>query len=509
MVVTDPGSPARAPVLEDAEKPKDSNVFIKGNPGNRGPVVPRHFFSILSGDNPLPFKDGSGRLELARDIASKDNPLTARVMVNRVWLYHFGEGLVRTPDDFGTRGDTPSHPELLDYLASRFMDEGWSIKKLHRLIMLSSVYQQSSDENPHYEQIDPENRWLWRMNRRRLDFEALRDTILAIGGDLDMTVGGKPVKLDSEPYSLRRTVYGYVDRRNLPNMYQAFDFANPDLTTGKRESTVVPQQALFMMNSPLVVEQARNVVRRADFKTQAGATAHVDMLYKLIYQRSPSEIEMKLALDYLQSDAAAEWQTNAQSAWEYGYGAFDPATRHTKFFVPMGTFANKAWQPGGKAQDERLKGLALTADGGTPVKSFAVIRRWTAPREGFISIDGILIHPSKGGDGVEGIIVSSRSGELGSWVAFNNRAQTTLSHIYVKRGDVIDFITGCRENPRSSNFKWAPAIKMDPTANLSPQGVMAWSAQRDFSGELRARRLTSWEKFAQVLLETNELTFIN
>ncbi|HWY78296.1 MAG TPA: PSD1 and planctomycete cytochrome C domain-containing protein, partial [Verrucomicrobiae bacterium] len=197
LVITHPGSPARAPVLEDLPKAKDSYVFIKGNVGNRGPVVPRHFLTILSGDNAPTFKDGSGRLELARDIASKDNPLTARVFVNRVWLNHFGEGIVRTPDDFGTRGDTPSHPELLDYLAWRFMDEGWSIKKLHRLILLSSVYQESSDENPRYAQIDPDNHWLWHMNRRRLDFEALRDTILAIGGDLDLTMGGRPVKLDS------------------------------------------------------------------------------------------------------------------------------------------------------------------------------------------------------------------------------------------------------------------------------------------------------------------------
>src|SRR5579859_3924455 len=320
LIVTHPGSPARACALEDMDKPRDSVVFIKGNPGNRGPVVSRHFLSILAGDNPPPFKDGSGRLELAKAIASKDNPLTARVFVNRVWLHHFGEGLVRTPDDFGARGDTPSHPELLDYLASRFIEDGWSIKKLHRLILLSSVYQQSSDENPRYEQIDPDNRWLWRMNRRRLDFEALRDTILAIGGDLDLTMGGKPIRLDAEPYPLRRTVYGFVDRRNLPNMYRAFDFASPDLTTGKRETTVVPQQALFMMNSPLVVEQARNVVRRADFKTQSTAESRVDLLYKLIYQRSPTETETKLALDYIRSDAMSEWQTNAPAAWDYGYG---------------------------------------------------------------------------------------------------------------------------------------------------------------------------------------------
>lgn len=509
LVLTHPGSPPRAPVLEDIDHPHDSVVFIKGNPGNRGPSVPRHFLSILTDENPPPFKNGSGRLELARDIASTNNPLTARVIVNRIWLNHFGEGLVRTPDDFGTRGEPPTHPELLDYLAARFMEDGWSIKKLHRLILLSAVYQQSSEENPRFDQIDPDNRLLWRMNRRRLDFEALRDTILAIGGDLDLSVGGKPVRLDVEPYSLRRTVYGYVDRRNLPSMFQAFDFASPDLTTGHRETTVVPQQALFMMNNSLVVEQARNVVRRLDFKAQAGAEARVDLLYNLIYQRSPTEIEMKLALDYIRSDAATEWQTTPKAAWEYGYGQYDQTMKRLRFFAPMGTFANRSWQPDGKKLDARLKGLRLTADGGMPVKGFAVVRRWTSPRDGYISIEGTLVHPAKDGDGVQGWVVSNRSGELGSWTAHNKRVETKLEHFYVKRGEAVDFITECREIPRSDNFKWAPRITMEPPIGLSKDAIVEWNAQNDFSGEVRTRRLTSWEKFAQVLLETNELTFVN
>jgi Protein of unknown function (DUF1553)/Protein of unknown function (DUF1549)/Planctomycete cytochrome C len=509
LVITHPGSPARAPALQDADKPRDSYVFIKGNVGNRGPVVPRHFLTILAGDNPSAFKDGSGRLELARAIASKSNPLTARVMINRIWLHHFGEGIVRTPDDFGTRGDTPSHPELLDYLASQFMDDGWSVKKIHRLIMLSSVYQQSSDESPRYQQIDPDNHWLWHMNRRRLDFESLRDTVLAIGGDLDLTMGGRPVKLDAEPYPLRRTIYGFVDRKSVPNMYQAFDFASPDLTTGKRETTVVPQQALFMMNSPLVVEQARNVVRRADFKTQSDAKAKLDLLYKLIYQRSPTEIEVRLALDYLRSDVSTEWQTNAASAWQYGYGQHDPSVHRTKFFVPLGNFANRAWLPGGKNPDARLKGLALTADGGTPNKMFAVIRRWVAPRDGLISIEGTLNHPGGEGDGVEGWIISNRFGELGRWVAYKSQAQTSLPRVQVKRGDFIDFVVDGRMNPNNDTFKWAPHIKMEQAPNLPNDCVMEWNAQKDFNGEAQVRRLNSWEKLAQVLLETNELTFVN
>jgi len=430
-------------------------------------------------------------------------------MVNRIWLHHFGEGIVRTPDDFGTRGQPPSHPELLDYLASRFMEDGWSIKKMHRLIMLSSTYQQSSDENPRYEQIDPDNKWLWRMNRRRLDFEALRDTILAIGGDLDLSMGGRPVRLDAEPYPVRRTIYGYVDRRSVPNMFTAFDFASPDLTTGQRENTVVPQQALFMMNSPLVVEQARNVVRRVDFKQQANLEARIDLLYKLIYQRSPTDIEMRLAKDYLTSDAATEWQTTPESAWEYGFGEYVPTLKRLKQFIPMGNFANRAWMPGGKILDGSLRGVNLTADGGNPGKTYAVVRRWTSPRDGYISIEGTLSHSSNDGDGVEGHIVSNRAGELGSWVAHASKSETKLARIHVYRGEMIDFITDCRENPRSDNFKWSPNIKMEPQANLSADAIMEWRAQRDFSGQARARRLTAWEKFAQVLLETNELTFVN
>ena len=508
LVATHPGSPMRAPVLEDANQAHDSNVLVKGNAGNRGPVVPRHFLSILTGENPAPFKQGSGRLELARAIASRDNPLTARVFVNRVWLHHFGEGLVRTPDDFGTRGETPSHPELLDYLASRFVEEGWSLKKLHRLILLSSVYQQASDENPRFEQIDPDNRWLWKMNRRRLDFEALRDTILYIGGDLDLSMGGRPVRLESEPYSLRRTVYGLVDRKNLPNMFQAFDFSSPDLTTSKRETTVVPQQALFMMNSQLVIEQARNIMRRIDVKAQAGTDARVNLLYQLIYQRPPTEVELKLARNYLKSDSGSEWITTAKAAWAYGYGEYDAVAKRPRYFIPCNRF-NGSWVVEPKVPDARLKGVTLNATGGSPGQPFAVIRRWTAPRDGFILVEGTLGHNSGEGDGVRGIIFSSRAGELASAFAFKSQAPLKLSRVAVQRGENIDFITDCRANSKGDNFTWSPKIRMENTPALASDAVVEWSAQTDFTGEPQIRHLNSWEKFAQVLLETNELSFVN
>ena len=243
-------------VVEDKDRAVDSPVFIRGLSENRGDIVPRHFLEILSGGKPSPFKHGSGRLELAQAIASKNNPLTARVIVNRVWMHHFGEGFIRTPDDLGTMSEKPTHPELIDYLSSYLMEQGWSLKKLHRLIMLSQVYQETSHETSQttksYETIDPENRLLWRANLRRLDFEAMRDSLLRMAGQLDETVGGQPVNITDEPYSHRRSIYGYIDRGNLPELMSHFDFSNPDMPNSKRSTTIVPQQALFLMNSPMV-----------------------------------------------------------------------------------------------------------------------------------------------------------------------------------------------------------------------------------------------------------------
>ena len=188
---THPGAPARAMVLYDAAQPVDPHVFIRGNPGRPGPAVPRRFLRLLGEGDRRPFQQGSGRLELARAIADSKNPLTARVLVNRTWLWHFGKGLVATPSDFGLRSEPPSHPELLDYLAGEFIASGWSQKSLHRLIMLSSTYRQRSDPREDCIDRDPENRLLWRFNRQRLDFESMRDSLLAVSGALDLRIGGQ------------------------------------------------------------------------------------------------------------------------------------------------------------------------------------------------------------------------------------------------------------------------------------------------------------------------------
>jgi len=203
---------------------------------------------------------------------------------------------------------------LLDYLASRFVEEGWSIKKIHRLIMLSSVYQESSANNPRFAQIDPNNRLLWRANIQRLEFEALRDSFLAIGGNLDTNMYGRPVDIESEPYSTRRTVYGLVDRSDIADVLVNFDFANPDLPTGRRHETTVPQQALFLMNSPLVVEQAKRLAALPEFVACAGDTARIRFLYERIYQRPPRPDEEKLGLEFIAETPESEKVSSGDNA---------------------------------------------------------------------------------------------------------------------------------------------------------------------------------------------------
>jgi hypothetical protein len=296
---THPGAPARAMALADRAAAGNSHVLLRGNPGTPGEEVPRRFLEVLGGSNRLPFTNGSGRLELARAIADPQNPLTARVYVNRVWLHHFGEGLVRTPGDFGVRTEKPVQHDLLDYLAGSFVEDGWSTKKLHRLIVLSATYQQSCDAPPASLAADPENELLSRMNRQRLDFEALRDTLLAVAGKLDGTVGGLPVDLETEPFSARRTVYGLIDRQNLPGVFRTFDFSNPDTSSQRRFHTTVPQQGLFLMNSPFVVEQARAVAHRAEACGGESSDKRIQELYGLLFQRAPAEMELLLGEKFL------------------------------------------------------------------------------------------------------------------------------------------------------------------------------------------------------------------
>jgi hypothetical protein len=310
-----PGAPPRAICVQDVPTPVEPRVFVRGTPNNLGEPVPRRFLAALAGADRKPFSDGSGRLELARAIASRDNPLTARVLVNRAWMHHFGTPLVTTPGDFGLRSEPPIQVQVLDHLAARFMDAGWSIKALHRLIMFSNTYQQRSDDRPAARGQDPENTLYWRMNRRRLDFEATRDALLAVSGRLDSKVGGAPMPSLTGTTTFRRSLYGFIDRLNLPGLYRTFDFPDPNATSPRRDQTTVAPQALFLMNHPFVIAAARAIVARPVVTAEAEADAKIVRLYRLIYGRAPGNEELVFAREFLSGPPTkpARWHALAQA----------------------------------------------------------------------------------------------------------------------------------------------------------------------------------------------------
>jgi hypothetical protein len=301
IAVKEPAAPARALCLYDALEMPVNRVFVRGNSSRPGAIVPRRFLTILGGKDSAPFTHGSGRLDLARAIVDPNNPLTARVIANRVWMHHFGEPLVDTPSDFGVRTSRPVQSELLDHLASTLRSGGWSLKKLQREIVLSNTYRQASADRPDAHRLDPENRLLWRANPRRLDFESMRDAMLAVSGRLDPAMFGRPVDVAGDPLNRRRTIYGIVDRQNLPTVYRAFDFASPDLSAERRTQTTVPQQALFGLNSQFVAEQAKALAARPEVAGTADPAAKVFALYVLVLQRMPTAEEVRLGVAFAQA----------------------------------------------------------------------------------------------------------------------------------------------------------------------------------------------------------------
>jgi len=301
-----------AHVIKDAAKPKVERVRIGGARENLGEAVPHHFLSILSDGEPHRFEKGSGRLELAEAIADARNPLTARVMVNRIWQHHFGAGIVRTPSDFGRMGDRPSHPELLDYLAAGFIESGWSIKALHREIMLSATYALSADQSAKNMRIDPENRLLWRANIQRLDVEALRDSLLFVSGELDFKAGGPPAKLNDEN-NKRRTVYGFVSRNTLDGMLALFDFPNPNIASEKRNMTESPAQELFFLNSSFIAQRAQALARRVSAGPKRDEASRIDAAYRILFGRAPSRDELQLGENFLKANQNDGWQRYSQA----------------------------------------------------------------------------------------------------------------------------------------------------------------------------------------------------
>jgi hypothetical protein len=292
-----PDGPDRTKLEYRMGEAQNVALQIRGNPNISGPVIPRRFLSVLSPGAPVTFSEGSGRRELARSFVAQGAPLTARVIVNRVWQQHFGRGLVDTPSNFGTTGALPSHPALLDDLVARFVEHGWSLKWLHREIVLSAAYQQSSRFDADRFAVDPDNRLLWRANRRRLDVESWRDAMLAATGRLNLALGGPDRNLDDADNN-RRTLYGTVKRRELHAMLRLNDFPDPTTHNASRDLTTTPLQQLFVLNSPFMQEQSAALASRVCREVAGDLEGQVRRAYQLLYGREPTERQKQLAREF-------------------------------------------------------------------------------------------------------------------------------------------------------------------------------------------------------------------
>ena len=277
----------------------DVKIHVRGRYDRLGEVAPRQFPRLLAGDAQAPITEGSGRLQLAKWIGSADNPLTARVMVNRIWQHHFGEGIVRTPNNWGKLGTPPTHPELLDYLAHRCIESGWSIKAMHRALMLSTTYQQSSVPNTATLKADPDNKLFGHMNRTRLEAETLRDSVLAVSGSLDEILGGPSIR---DLNNKRRTLYLMTVRSDRSNYRMLFDAADPNAIVEQRIVSTVAPQALFLMNHPFVMAQTKALAERVQKMQLTSDTKKIEWLYTTLYGRAPSSAEIKIGRAALNSN---------------------------------------------------------------------------------------------------------------------------------------------------------------------------------------------------------------
>ncbi len=476
------GTPA-ALIVADVPPEPNPRVFKRGSASRLGDEVPRQFLEVIAGEKRTPFQNGSGRLELARAIVSADNPLTARVMVNRIWQHHFGTGLVKTPSDFGVRAEMPSHPELLDWLARRFIAEGWSVKAMHRLILKSAVYQQAAGEFP----------------SQRLSFEQLRDAMLAVTGELDLSTTGKPPEL-LDAANKRRTVYSYVDRQFLPGVFRTFDFANPDMHVAVRHETSVPQQALFFLNGAFAADRAKALSARLT----GDPDSRVQQIYRAVFQRAASPDEVNAAVRFIaasKSDVASAVPVR-EAQWRYGTGEYDEANKRLKSFAALPYFTGSSWQGASAWPGSETGWAQLTAEGGHPgnTRKHACVRRWVAAVDSDIQITGTLKHEPEQGDGVRAFILSSRSGELRSASVHQSSADMSAS-VTVKAGDMIDFVVDIGGTLSYDQFLWSPVVNV---------GSVSHDARTEFSGpNPESQYLTPWEQFAQVLLLSNEFAFVD
>ncbi len=450
----------------DYRQPKQAigpgDLTIAAPEGNRADIADKDPNTPTSGR----------RLALARHLMSGTHPLVGRVLANRIWLHHFGRGIVETPSDFGMLGVRPTHPALLDWLAEEFVRQAWSLKRMHRVIMTSAVYRQSSvavgqvSNLPDPRRIDSENALYWHFPLRRLEAEVLRDRMLVASDRLDAALYGPAIPVeenfagqvmvkDDKP---RKSIYLQVRRTKPVSFLTTFDAPVMTVNCERRVSSTGPVQSLMLMNNESVLKEAEQFAQR-------------------LRRETPPDFA---------KDAAALLATSLprhSAAWQFGYGTYDDAAKRVGQFTLLPHFTGSAWQGGGALPDPAIGWVILHAAGGHPGndQQHAAIRRWTAPSQGTLTIAGKLKHASENGDGVRGRVISSRQGALGEWAVKNRETATDIVSVEVNAEETIDFVTDCAGEVTSDSFDWGAQLKLARGAAGAPE---VWDSAADFHGSL-------------------------
>ena len=469
----------RAMVLREKAKPHDPRIHERGNPRAKGEPVPRAFLSLFRGQEEH-FTEGSGRLEFARRLTDDRNPLTARVWANRVWMHLTGTPLVDSPGDFGPQTPPPLQLELLDHLALFLQDKDWSTKALIRHIMTSQTWQRSSLETPELIEQDPANHSYARANRRRKDLEAWRDSALQVSGRLVTESGGRPFELDKAPYEGRRTIYARVRRGFLPAIMKAFDFPGSEEATMRRSQTITPTQALYLMNSPFLLGEARALARN---------NPSIDALYQAVLQRKPTPIEKEVVQDWLARTGAR----STAGGWDYGY-----LEKDSLIFKTLPHYAGGQWRGKEPLPDPTHGWLHWTERGGHPESDRHATLKWSASETETISIAGTFHLPSPKGNGAIARILGPDGKTLAEWtVEAGTKSPTKIASLKVRPGEPLFFVVDSRGDPSFNSFEWSP--------RLSGKNGLITDARADFSGP----GLPPHAQLAQSLLLSNEFFYLD
>lgn len=460
-------------LVEPANSQPATFVFHRGDHRQpKAPVTPGdltiaaaagHRFEIPADDPQLP--TSGRRLAFARWLTQGQHPLLGRVLVNRIWLNHFGRGIVGTPGDFGILGERPSHPELLDWLATEWQRDDWSLKRLHRVVLNSTTFRQSSRRSASGnagDSVDSGNQLLWHSPVRRLDAEILRDRVLATSGQLSTQMFGPavPVKEDDVGQIVvggdetRRSVYLQVRRSKPIALLATFDAPVMETNCERRSPSTSASQSLFLMNSAFVLQQASSFAERV--RREASSSVSLPLA---------PERDAQLAV--------------AARRWRYGSGVIDEAAQRVSSFQFLPHWTGSTWQGSPELPAPATGWVLLHAAGGHPGRPLAAIRRWSATRSAIVNVQGKLQHGSENGDGIRGRVVSSRTGVVGDWTVQHGETSTPVNALQVEAGDTLDFVVDCREHETSDSFGWSLELRERPVDQ--PRDFL-WKSERDFGG---------------------------